>query len=88
MGKIMALVEDNVVVNIMWCYDDREETDVIKDPGDRLISIGDTYEDGTWYREDGIEILTPLEEAQKKILDLQSQITEMDESYRQGVNSV
>lgn len=88
MGKIMALVEDNVVVNIMWCSDDQEETDVIKDPGDRLISIGDTYEDGTWYREDGIEILTPLEEAQKKILDLQSQITEMDESYRQGVNSV
>ena len=87
MGKIMALVEDNVVVNIMWCYDDREETDVIKDPGDRLISIGDTYEDGTWYR-DGVEILTPLEEAQKEISDLQSQITEIDESYRQGVNSV
>jgi len=87
MGKIMALVEDNVVVNIMWCYDDREETDVIKDPGDRLISIGDTYEDGTWYR-DGVEILTQLEQALKDLEAAQNQISEMDAEYRKGVNSV
>lgn len=87
MGKVMALVEDNVVVNIMWCSDDQEETDVIKDPGNRLISIGDTYANGTWYR-DGVEILTQLEQALKDLEAAQNQISEMDAEYRKGVNSV
>jgi len=40
------------------------------------------------YQEQYKESATDLEEAQKEAAYLQSQIADMDESYRQGVNSV
>lgn len=87
MAKSMAIVTDGVVTNMIWCSDYTPETDTRKDPGDRPVGIGDTYKDGKWYR-DGVEILTQLEQAQKDVADLQSQIAEMDAEYRKGVNSV
>ena len=87
MGKNMAVITYGVVTNVIWCSDYTPETDICKDPGDRPVGIGDTYSDGKWYR-DGVEILTPLEQAQKELADLQSQIADMDTSYREGVNSV
>lgn len=87
MAKNMAVITYGVVTNVIWCSDYTPETDICKDPGDRPVGIGDTYSDGKWYR-DGVEILTPLEQAQKELADLQSQIADMDTSYREGVNSV
>lgn len=87
MAKSMAVIEDGVVVNTIWCSDSTPETDTRKDFGDRPVGIGDTYADGHWYR-DGVEILTPLEQANKDLSNLQSYIDDMDASYREGVNSV
>ena len=87
MAKTMAVIDDGTVTNIIWCSDYTPETDTRKDPGGRAVGIGDTYSDGKWYR-NGIEILTPLEEAQKEIENLQNQIEDMDSAYREGVNSI
>lgn len=87
MAKTMAVITQGVVTNVIWCSDYTQETATRKDPGDRPVGIGDTYADGKWYR-DGVEILTPLEQTQKELEDLQSQISDMDASYREGVNSV
>lgn len=86
-AKTMAIITDGVVTNTIWCSDYTPETDIRKDPEDRPVGIGDTYADGRWYR-DGVEILTQLEQAQQELADLQSQIADMDASYREGVNSV
>ena len=87
MAKTMAVIDDGIVVNMIWCSDYTPETDTRKDLGDRPVGIGDTYKGGKWYR-DGVEILTPLEQAQKDLADLQSQIADMDAAYREGVNSI
>lgn len=86
-AKTMAVIDGGIVVNMIWCSDYTPETDIRKDPEDRPVGIGDTYADGRWYR-DGVEILTQLEQAQKELADLQSQIDDLDASYREGVNSV
>lgn len=58
-----ALIENGVVTNIIWLY----ETNADEFPGavklgERQVEIGDTYEDGRFYR-DGAEVLTAEEEA-------------------------
>lgn len=63
MAKTMAVISDGIVSNMIWCSDAAKETDTLRDPGDRPVGIGDTYSDGRWYR-DGVEILTPLEDAE------------------------
>ena len=88
MAKSMAVVSAGTATNMIWCSDYAKETDNRKDVGDRPVGIGDTYRDGKWYDTAGQEILTPLEQAQKELAKLQSQIADMDASYREGVNSV
>lgn len=58
-----ALIENGIVTNIIWLY----ETNADEFPGavklgERQVEIGDTYEDGRFYR-DGAEVLTAEEEA-------------------------
>ncbi len=86
MAKTMAALEDGVVVNIIWCSDAQEETDALKGPGERPVGIGDTYADGKWYRE-GMEILTPLEDAQAEAAALREQLASLDSAYWEGVNN-
>ena len=71
MAKTMAIISDGIVINTIWCSDYTPETDTWKDPMDRPVGIGDTYSDGKWYR-DGVEILTPLEDAQKELSNAES----------------
>lgn len=87
MAKTMAVIDNGVVINMEWCDDYTPETETQKDPGDRPVGIGDIYTDGKWYR-DGVEILTPLEQAQQNAKNLQDQMAELDEAYREGVNSI
>lgn len=84
MAKSMAIVNDGVVTNMIWCSDYAKETDIRKDVGDRPVGIGDTYTDGKWYR-DGVEILTPLEEALKKNAEYEAALSEIESSL--GVNT-
>lgn len=59
-----ALVENGIVTNIIWLYETNadEFPDAVK-LGERQVEIGDTYEDGKFFR-DGAEVLTAEEEAQ------------------------
>lgn len=83
MAKTMAVLKENTVVNVIWCSDREPETDTLKNPGGRPVSIGDAYAEGKWYR-DGEEILTPLEEAEKKNAEYEAALCEIEEAL--GVN--
>lgn len=80
MAKSMARIKDGVVVNIEWYSSDTVDSDTLKEFPDLLVGIGDTYAEGRFYRE-GVMLLTPMEE-------LQRQITELDNAYTEGVNSI
>ena len=77
MAKNMALVENGVVVNVLWCSDRAPETDTLIDTADRPVGIGDTYEGGKFYR-DGAEVLTQLEEALKKNAEYEQALSEIE----------
>jgi len=84
MAKSMALVENGTVANMLWCSDSQPETESLINPADRPVGIGDAYSNGKFYR-DGVEILTPLEEAQKKNIEYESALTEIETAL--GVNN-
>lgn len=77
MAKSMAVVDDGVVSNIIWCSDSEPETDTIINPADRPVAIGDTYSAGKFYR-GGVEVLTPLEDAQEQLESLTAQNAEYE----------
>lgn len=87
MAKPMAVVNDGVVSNIIWCSDSEPETDTIINPADRPVAIGDTYSDGKFYR-GGVEILTPLEEAQEQLECLSAQNAELLDAMAAMVEDV
>lgn len=84
MAKSMALIENGTVANMLWCSDSEPETDILLDPADRPVGIGDTYSGGKFYR-DGEEILTPLEEALKKNAEYEAALQEIETAL--GVNA-
>ena len=84
MAKTMALVENGTVANMLWCSDSEPETDILINPADRPVGIGDTYSNGKFYR-DGVEILTPLEEALKKNAEYEAALQEIETAL--GVNN-
>lgn len=77
MAKNMASVTNGIVTNVIWCSDSEQETDTLKSPADRPVAIGDTYSGGKFYR-GGVEILTPLEEAQKQIAEYEAALSEIE----------
>lgn len=77
MAKNMAKVEDGVVTNILWCSVTEPQTETLIDLGDRPVGIGDTYTDGKFYR-DGVEVLTPLEDARKQLAEYEAALTEIE----------
>ena len=77
MAKSMALIENGTIVNMLWCSDSEPDTDILLDPADRPVAIGDTYSNGKFYRS-GVEILTPLEGALKKNAEYESALTEIE----------
>ena len=79
MAKNMALVENGIVVNVLWCSDRALETETLIDTADRPVGIGDTYTNGKFFR-DGAEILTPLEEALKQNAAYEQALSEIEEA--------
>lgn len=77
MAKSMAVVNDGVVSNIIWCADNTPQSDTWVNCDDRPVAIGDTYIDGKFYR-GGVEVLTPLEEAQKQISEYEAALSEIE----------
>ena len=61
-----ALLKNGIVTNIIWLYEtNAEEFPGAVKLGERQVEIGDTYEDGRFYR-DGAEVLTAEEAAVKE----------------------
>ena len=79
MAKSMALIENGTVANMLWCSDSEPETESLIKPADRPVAIGDTYSGGKFYR-DGVEILTPLEEALKTNAEYEAALSEIEEA--------
>ena len=78
MAKSMALIENGTVANMLWCSDSEPETESLINPADRPVAIGDTYS-GKFSR-DGVEILTPLEEALKTNAEYEAALSEIEEA--------
>ena len=58
-----ALIENGIVTNIIWLYEtNADEFPSAVKLGERQVEIGDTYEDGRFYR-DGVEVPTAEEAA-------------------------
>lgn len=95
MAKSMAVVNDGVVSNIIWCADNTPQSDTWVNCDDRPVAIGDTYIDGKFYR-DGTEVLTPLEDAQAQVESLSAQNAELldamaamvEDIYNQDVSEI
>ena len=60
MAKNMALLENGVVTNLLWCSDGEPETQVLIDCGELGVAIGDSYRSGKFYR-DGQAVLSETE---------------------------
>ena len=84
MARSLALIENGTVANMLWCSDSEPETESLINPADRPVAIGYTYSDGKFYR-DGVEILTPLEEALKKNAEYEAALREIETAL--GVNN-
>lgn len=84
--KTYALITDNIVVNLIYLSEENahEFTDAV-DINDYLVDIGDTYSDGVFYH-DGSEVMT-FEEYKERVAQVRL-LEEMDEAYREGVNSL
>lgn len=58
-----AVIENGSVANIIWLHEgNAAEFPTAVRLEDRPVQVGDTYEDGTFYR-NGELVLTPAEEA-------------------------
>lgn len=84
MAKNMASITNGIVTNVIWCSDSEQETDTLKSSADRPVAIGDTYSGGKFYR-GGVEVLTPLEEAQKQNAEYEAALSEIEAAL--GVNA-
>lgn len=87
MAKSMAVVNNGVVTNIIWCTDNTPQTVTWLNCDDSPVAIGDTYADGKFYR-DGTEVLTPLEDAQAQVESLSAQNAELLDAMAAMVEEV
>lgn len=60
MAKNMAVIENGVITNILWCDDGIAENETQKNIEDRLVEVGDTFENGKFFH-NGVEVLTQQE---------------------------
>ena len=80
-----ALIDNGIVTNVI-ALNDRNASDfpnAVK-LGDRPVGIGDTYADGKFYR-DGVEVLTPMEQAQAEMTEYKSALRELGVETEESV---
>lgn len=81
-----ARIENGIVTNIIYVDDlTAQKQSNLVCVEDYLVSIGDTYTDGKFYR-DGEEVLTNEEYMEQVAQTIM--LHDMDEAYKEGVNSV
>ena len=77
MAKIMARIENGVVVNTEWWSDEVVQTKTLIDIEDRPVNIGNTYIDGKFY-DNGVEVITEIEYLQRKLVEYGEELAELD----------
>lgn len=78
MAKNMALLENGLVANILWCSDQEPETGDMVAYGELPVKIGDAYSAGKFFR-DGQEILSEkdrLRAQNEELLETMAQMVE------------
>lgn len=72
-----ALIENGIVTNVIWLYPgNAAEFPNAVALEDIPAGIGDTYEDGAFYR-DGVKILTAAERRQAEMGDMKAALAEL-----------
>ena len=72
-----AIVTDGIVTNVIELnVRNANDFPTAVKLGDRPVGIGDTYTDGKFYR-DGVEVLTPMEQAQAEITEYKAALHEL-----------
>lgn len=62
-----ALIDNSIVTNLISLSENNaSDFPTAVKIADRPVAIGDNYQDGKFYH-DGVEVLTPLEQAQAEI---------------------
>ena len=81
-----AIVADGIVTNIIALnYRNASDFPNSVKLGDRPVGIGDTYADGKFYR-DGVEVLTPMEQAQAEIDAYKAALNELGVETEETIN--
>ena len=81
-----AIVTDGIVTNIIALnYRNASDFPAAVKLGDRPVGIGDTYTDGKFYR-DGVEVLTPMEQAQAEIDAYKAALNELGVETEETIN--
>ena len=81
-----ALIDNGIVTNVI-ALNDRNASDfpaAVK-LGDRPVGISYTYTDGKFYR-DGVEVLTPMEQAQAEIDAYKAALNELGVETEEAIN--
>lgn len=75
-----AMVENGTVTNILWlCPANAGDFPTAQPLGDIPAAIGDSFENGAFYR-DGSPVLSPMEEARQEIALLDTAL--LDSTYQ------
>ena len=80
-----AIVDNGAVTNII-ALNDRNASDfpTAMRLGDLPVGIGDDYTDGKFYR-DGVEVLTPMEQAQEEMTEYKAALHELGVETEESV---
>ena len=80
-----ALVENGIVTNIIWLNERNEaEWPNAVRLGERMVEVGDTY-DGEKFWRGGVEVLTPMEQAQEEMTEYKAALRELGVETEESV---
>lgn len=72
-----ALIENGIVTNIIWLNErNAGEWPGAVRLGERMVEVGDTY-DGEKFWRGGVEVLTPMEQAQEEMTEYKAALHEL-----------
>ena len=80
-----ALVENGIVTNIIWLNEryEAEWPNAVR-LGERMVEVGDTY-DGEKFWRGGVEVLTPMEQAQEEMTEYKAALRELGVETEESV---
>ena len=80
-----ALVENGIVTNIIWLNErNAGEWPGAVRLGERMVEVGDTY-DGEKFWRGGVEVLTPMEQAQEEMTEYKAALHELGVETEESV---